>query len=122
VEARTNAYAAYSRFAVGAALEAESGCVYLGCNVENASYGLTQCAERVALGCAVTAGERSFKVMAVVSENMVSPCGACRQALAEFSPEMDIVVADPSGEYRVFKLADLLPNRFQGGDLPSTCV
>ncbi len=122
MEARANAYVPSSRFPVGAALEAESGSIYLGCNVENASSGLTQCAERVALGCAVTAGERSFKAVAVVSETMASPCGACRQALAEFSPDMDIVAADTSGEYQIFKLADLLPHRFSRGDLPSRCI
>ena len=107
---------------MGAALEAESGRVYLGCNVENASYGITQCAERVALGCAVTAGERSFKALAVVSETLAPPCGACRQALAEFSPDMDIIAADTSGEHQIFKLADLLPHRFSGEDLPFRCI
>jgi len=118
MEARERAYAPYSGFAVGAALEAESGEVYVGCNVENASYGLTQCAERVALGCAVAAGKREFAALALASAGMATPCGACRQALAEFSPQMEIIIADLEGRNRSFRLAELLPRRFGGGNLP----
>lgn len=114
VEARLRAYAPYSGYKVGAALLTTGGRVYQGCNVENASYGLTTCAERVALFCAVAAGERRFETLVVVSdtEEPAPPCGACLQALAEFSPDMTIVAANLSGDMRTFHLADLLPRPF----------
>lgn len=119
LEARKKAYAPYSHFPVGAALLAESGQVYVGCNVENASYGLAICAERVALFKAVAAGERRFKALAVVTETMATPCGACRQVLAEFGEdELPVIVANPEGQVVVYTLGELLPASFTSKHLP----
>ncbi|MBM4466202.1 MAG: cytidine deaminase [Chloroflexi bacterium] len=112
MEARKKAYAPYSHFAVGAALLARSGRIYTGCNVENASYGLSVCAERVAVFKAVSEGERNFEAMAVVTENGVTPCGACRQVLMEFGDDIQVIVADEADVYRVFTLRELLPEAF----------
>lgn len=111
--ARTQAYCPYSGFAVGAALEAEDGRIFVGCNVENASYGVTQCAERAALTAAVTGGARRFLRLAIVAsaEPAVAPCGACRQALAEFGPDLLVEGFGPAGSRR-WKLRDLLPDAF----------
>lgn len=111
-EARRKAYAPYSQYAVGAAVLTASGKVYTGCNVENASYGLAVCAERTAAFKAVCDGEREFTAIAVVTENAGTPCGACRQVLAEFGPEMRVLVADASGDYRVYSLPELLLDFF----------
>lgn len=119
-EARLRAYAPYSGYAVGAALLAASGNIYTGCNVENASYGLTICAERTAVSKAVCAGEREFEAIAVVTENGGSPCGACRQVLAEFSPDMRVLVADAMGNHLAFALAELLPAHFGPSQLPTS--
>ena len=112
MEAREKAHAPYSQFAVGAALLARSGQVYTGCNVENASYGLSICAERTAVFKAVSEGERDFEAIAVVTENGVTPCGACRQVLMEFGEDIQVIVADETGRYRVFTLRELLPEAF----------
>ncbi len=117
--AREKAYAPYSRFRVGAALLAKSGKVYTGCNVENASYGLTVCAERVALFRAVAEGEREFEAIAIVTEKGVSPCGACRQVLREFGRGLRVIVADTRGNRREYTLAELLPDDFKPEDLQS---
>jgi cytidine deaminase len=118
-KARKKAYAPYSHFSVGAALLAESGQVYAGCNVENASYGLSICAERVALFKAVAAGEQRFKAIAVVTETMATPCGSCRQVLAEFGDdELQVIVADPEGQTEIYTLGELLPASFTSKDLP----
>jgi cytidine deaminase len=118
-EARGKAYAPYSGYAVGAALLTASGEVCTGCNVENASYGLSMCAERTVAFKAVCAGEREFSAIAVVTQNGVTPCGACRQVLAEFGPQMRILVADVEGNCREYRLPQLLPEPFGPADLPS---
>ena len=112
MEARKKAHAPYSHFAVGAALLAKSGRIYTGCNVENASYGLSICAERTAVFKAVSNGERDFEAIAVVTEKGVTPCGACRQVLMEFGEDTQVIVANGAGEYRVFTLQELLPEAF----------
>jgi cytidine deaminase len=117
-DARTRAYAPYSQYAVGAALLTASGRVYTGCNVENASYGLTICAERTAAVKAVCDGQREFVAIAVVTDNGQAPCGACRQVLSEFGPEMRVLVAAADGRYRDTSLPDLLPDHFGPSQLP----
>ena len=112
-EAQVNAHVPYSRFRVGAALEAEDGRVFVGCNVESASYGLTICAERMALGAGVAAGARRFRRMAVVTDvdPPAAPCGACRQLLAEFGMDLEVIAAGRSAERR-WSLSTLLPDPF----------
>lgn len=112
-EAMRNAWAPYSEFHVGAAIEAADGRVFVGCNVESASYGLTICAERMALGAAVAAGARSLKRIAVTTEvdPPAAPCGACRQLLAEFGLKLEVIAVGPSTEKR-WTLGALLPDAF----------
>ncbi len=119
LEARKQAYAPYSGFPVGAALLAADGRVFTGCNVENASYGLTMCAERVALFKAVSEGAREFVAIAIAcGESPCSPCGACRQVLAEFSPDIEVIMTDARGQrVRREKLSTLLPGAFGPRDL-----
>ncbi len=112
-EAMRNAWAPYSEFRVGAAIEAADGRVFVGCNVESASYGLTICAERMALGAAVAAGARSLRRVAVTTEvdPPAAPCGACRQLLAEFGLNLEVIAVGPASERR-WTLAALLPDAF----------
>lgn len=109
-----NAYAPYSGYRVGAALLGKSGKVYTGCNVENASYGLSLCAERVAVAKAVAAGERKFQALAVVSESspLCFPCGACLQFLAEFGPVVLVIKAASPEGYQMVPLEKALPYPF----------
>ena len=114
VKAREHAYAPFSQFKVGAALLTCSGKLYTGCNIENATYGLTVCAERVALWKALSEGERSFTRMAVVSDSEppATPCGACRQLLWEFCGDLEILVGNASGVKELHHLAGLFPRPF----------
>lgn len=115
-----NAYAPYSRFPVGAALRA-GAVIYEGANVENASFGLTRCAEQSAVQALVTAGGRSFDEIVVVtgSDEPSSPCGACRQVLAEFAPEARVYLVNHRGTAFVTTVTDLLPGGFDSSKLPS---
>lgn len=118
-KARQYAYAPYSRYAVGAALLTAEGHIVGGCNVENAVYPLTQCAERVALAKAVSEGATGILAIAVITQNGGTPCGACRQVLREFAaPDTPVFIARTDGAYRETTLGDLLPDSFTAQDLP----
>ncbi|WP_307250965.1 cytidine deaminase [Croceifilum oryzae] len=120
IEARKNAYVPYSKFPVGAALLASDGTVFKGCNVENASFGLTNCAERTAIFKAVSEGAHGFEGIAIVAdtEGPVSPCGACRQVLSEHcAPEMKVWLTNLHGKVQETTVGELLPGAFVKGDL-----
>ena len=118
-EARRRAYAPYSNYQVGAALRTKSGRLFTGCNVENAAYPAGICAERVAIFKAVSEGEREFEVIAVVTSNGGTPCGSCRQVMAEFGLETRVLIGDGEGRLlRELTVADLLPGAFTPKDLP----
>lgn len=111
--AMNNAYAPYSKFRVGAAILTTSGKIYTGCNIENASFGLTVCAERVALSKAISEGDANFKSIGIVAEeNPAYPCGACRQVLFEFAPDIEVIIIE-RGKIKKFKLKKLLPHGFR---------
>ena len=114
--AREKAYAPYSHFPVGAAIRTRSGRVYCGCNVENLSFGLTICAERAAVFAAVAAGDKEFEAIAVVADSVqpVTPCGACRQVLAEFSNNLQICSENLQGQRYETTIAELLPRAKEG--------
>ena len=116
IVARENAYAPYSKFKVGAAVMTKSGNIFTGCNVENASYGGTICAERVALCKAISSGERKIKAIAIVygEKDFASPCGICRQFIYEFGADIEIIMAKLNGEYKIKTIAELLPDGFAG--------
>ena len=119
-EAREKAYAPYSGFRVGACLKTGSGAYYLGCNIENAAFTPTNCAERTAMFKAVYDGERDFEAIAVISDGVdhIAPCGVCRQVLAEFCPQdMPVICADRDGNYVVHELRELLPMSFTKKDI-----
>ncbi len=119
-EGRKNAYAPYSNFKVGAAVLAEDGKVYTGCNIENASYGATNCAERTAIFKAISEGNRAIKAIAIVGveNDYTYPCGVCRQVIAEFaSKDAEIILGKGEGEYIVKTLDELLPGAFTKEDL-----
>jgi cytidine deaminase len=115
--ARQQAYAPYSHYQVGAAVLTADGDVITGCNVENASYGAAICAERVALTRAIAQGERKFVAMAVATRNGASPCGMCRQVMAELGPQMTVYLSDEHGQYRTTNVAELLPDSFASNKL-----
>jgi cytidine deaminase len=118
-EARGRAFAPYSNFLVGAAVEAEDGSITPGCNVESASYGLTLCAERVAVFSAVARGYRRFRRVAVVTDtpDPTPPCGACRQILWEFAPDAEVVLANLSGRVVRYTMRELVPHAFDARQL-----
>lgn len=117
LQARERAYAPYSGYRVGAALLGRSGRVYTGCNVENAVYPLSTCAERAAVVKAVSEGEREFVAIAVATANGGTPCGACRQVLREFGKDIVVLIADAGGVYRETRVEMLLPDSFSVADL-----
>ncbi len=118
LEVRENAYAPYSGYSVGAALFANNGKIYMGCNVENASYGLTNCAERTATFAMVADGCQQIEAIAIATENSGSPCGACRQVLAEFSADIPVYLVDSNGNISDYTLYQLLPFHFAPDRLP----
>src|SRR5712671_2665510 len=119
LDARRHAHAPFSHFAVGAALEDASGRVHTGCNVENATYGLTLCAERVAVFKAISEGAREFRRIAVAAdtETLTPPCGACRQILWEFCGNIEIIMLNPRGKSETLRLKDLFPRAFDASFL-----
>ena len=120
IEAREKAYAPYSKFKVGAAIEMEDGSVYTGCNVENASYGAANCAERTAIFKAVSEGHLVLKKIAVVGDMsaFTAPCGICRQVIAEFaSDDVQIIIVKNEDEYQIKTLEEILPGAFRKADL-----
>jgi cytidine deaminase len=117
--ARNHAIAPFSKFLVGAAVEAEDGSIYTGCNIENASYGLTMCAERVAIFKALSEGVRKFRRIAIAAdtETLTPPCGPCRQIVWEFCGNAEVVLVNLRGDTEAFRMADLLPRAFDASFL-----
>src|SRR5262245_56525026 len=119
IVARVNAHAPFSQFKVGAAIEDDTGRIHTGCNVENATYGLTLCAERVAVFKAISEGARRFRRIAVVADTdtLTPPCGACRQILWEFCGDVEVVLANLHGKTETIQLGDLFPRAFDASFL-----
>jgi cytidine deaminase len=117
--ARENAYAKFSNFKVGAGLRATSGKIYGGCNVENATYGLTICAERVAIFKAISEGERKFDAIAVATDTdtLTPPCGACRQLIWEFCGDVPVILSNVKGQVEVIRMSELFPKPFDASNL-----
>ena len=113
-DVRENAYAPYSDFKVGAAVETDDGKIYVGCNVESASYGLTVCAERVAIWKGISRGEKRFSRIAVVvdTEDLTPPCGVCRQIIWEFCGDVPVILSNLNGKRETVKMSELLPRAF----------
>lgn len=120
-QAREKAYVPYSHFPVGAALLTEDGQLYTGCNIENASYGLANCAERTTIFKAVSDGHHRFTTIAVIADTdgPVSPCGACRQVMSEFGPEARVILTNLKGHVQLTSVKELLPGAFLQTDLPA---
>jgi cytidine deaminase len=118
-QARENAHAPYSNFRVGAALRSTSGRIFSGCNVENATYGLTVCAERVAIFKAISEGERGFSAIAVVTDTdaLTPPCGACRQLIWEFCGDVPVTMANLAGKRETLQMKELFPKPFDDSNL-----
>jgi len=119
LNARLHAFAPYSKFLVGAAVEDDSGVIHTGCNVENATYGLTVCAERVAIFKAISEGVRKFRRVAVAAdtESLTPPCGACRQILWEFCGDVPVILVNLQGKTETYQLKDLFPKAFDASYL-----
>ncbi len=119
LRARENAHAPFSNFRVGAAIEDDSGRIHTGCNVENATYGLTVCAERVAVFKAISEGARTFRRVAVAADSdvLTPPCGACRQILWEFCGDVELALVNLQGKTESFRLKDLFPRPFDASFL-----
>jgi len=122
IEVRKNAYVPYSKFPVGAAVLMDSGKIYTGCNVELASYGATNCAERTAIFKAVSEGERKIEAIAIVGDlnTITYPCGICRQVFVEFAKEMKIIVATSKDNYKEYSLGEIMPFSFTPDDLKNS--
>ncbi len=118
LKAKEMAYVPYSNFHVGAAVETDDGSIFTGCNIENASYSPTICAERIAIFKAVSEGKTRIKKIIVVGDSdMTFPCGVCRQVIREFARDAEVIVANSTDEYKVYSLEDLLPHSFGPEDL-----
>lgn len=111
-DASKNSYSPYSNYKVGAAILAKNGEIFIGTNVENASYGLTVCAERIAVFNAVSNGNKDFVAIAIYTKDGGFSCGSCLQVLAEFSPDLEFIIASDLNKYKIYKFSELLPNPF----------
>jgi len=118
IKAREYSYSPYSHYKVGAALLTKSGKIYTGCNIENAGYTASVCAERTAIFKAASQGEREFEAIAVATSNGGAPCGVCRQVMREFAPNLTVIIGSTNGQSQVLTLPDLLPYSFGPDNLP----